>query len=102
MRLPRTALACLGGGSLMCYKMLAMSEPAPSSVVFKFGVIADVQWADVEDGHNFARTVARRYRGALKTLERAVLWWNLLLYCANFCMLMLSCGIDYTFKYNHI
>eukprot|EP00567_Pseudictyota_dubia_P006491 CAMPEP_0197440594 /NCGR_PEP_ID=MMETSP1175-20131217/7053_1 /TAXON_ID=1003142 /ORGANISM="Triceratium dubium, Strain CCMP147" /LENGTH=398 /DNA_ID=CAMNT_0042970729 /DNA_START=87 /DNA_END=1283 /DNA_ORIENTATION=- len=43
---------------------------------FSFGVIADVQWADAPDGHNYAKTVKRCYRGALKTLENAVEWWS--------------------------
>mmetsp|Transcript_111776 Transcript_111776/g.193223 ORF Transcript_111776/g.193223 Transcript_111776/m.193223 type:complete len:390 (+) Transcript_111776:78-1247(+) len=43
---------------------------------FSFGVIADVQWADSEDGFNFKRTVRRHYRGALKQLEAAVSWWK--------------------------
>lgn len=80
--------------------------------LFSFGVIADVQWADTEDGSNYDKTVLRRYhahsmrtprtchahaigtpcarhhatchamrryRGAFRTLERAVDWWNLLL-----------------------
>ena len=38
--------------------------------------IADVQWADAEDGYNYDRTVARRYRGAFRTLQRAVEWWK--------------------------
>jgi len=47
--------------------------------LFSFGVIADVQWADTDDGSNYDKTVMRRYRGAFRTLERAVGWWNLLL-----------------------
>eukprot|EP00565_Helicotheca_tamesis_P004562 CAMPEP_0185727700 /NCGR_PEP_ID=MMETSP1171-20130828/3329_1 /TAXON_ID=374046 /ORGANISM="Helicotheca tamensis, Strain CCMP826" /LENGTH=302 /DNA_ID=CAMNT_0028396325 /DNA_START=222 /DNA_END=1127 /DNA_ORIENTATION=+ len=43
---------------------------------FSFGVIADVQWADTDDGTNYAKTVKRCYRGALTTLSNAVQWWN--------------------------
>ena len=46
--------------------------------LFSFGVIADVQWADADDGSNYDKTVVRRYRGAFRTLGRAVDWWNLL------------------------
>eukprot|EP00547_Thalassionema_nitzschioides_P008412 CAMPEP_0194225068 /NCGR_PEP_ID=MMETSP0156-20130528/38767_1 /TAXON_ID=33649 /ORGANISM="Thalassionema nitzschioides, Strain L26-B" /LENGTH=385 /DNA_ID=CAMNT_0038956867 /DNA_START=94 /DNA_END=1251 /DNA_ORIENTATION=- len=45
--------------------------------LFSFGVISDVQWADREDGENYAKTVKRRYRGAFHALENAVNWWNL-------------------------
>ncbi|KAL1516015.1 hypothetical protein AB1Y20_002628 [Prymnesium parvum] len=41
-----------------------------------FGVIADVQWADIDDGTNFDRSVARRYRGALAQLRAAAQWWQ--------------------------
>lgn len=54
----------------MCY-MTAVPQP-----LFTFGVIADVQWADDEDGWNYLRTVSRKYRGAFRTLGRAVDWWN--------------------------
>lgn len=76
--LPR-ALAYATGGSviLTATKMLAQSEESPKSkALFKFGVIADVQWADIEDGYNYARTTKRCYRGALKVLRDAVAWWE--------------------------
>ena len=44
--------------------------------IFSFGVIADVQWADHDDGYNYGGTVVRKYRGAFATLVRAVDWWN--------------------------
>jgi hypothetical protein len=44
--------------------------------VVRFGVIADVQWADADDGVNYSKTVVRHYRGALTQLGRAVRWWN--------------------------
>jgi manganese-dependent ADP-ribose/CDP-alcohol diphosphatase len=47
-----------------------MAEPA-----FTFGVIADVQWADLEDGYNYSRTVRRCYRGALDVLRNACQLW---------------------------
>lgn len=43
---------------------------------YTFGVISDVQWADIPDGRNFDGTIPRHYRGAFETLERAVGWWN--------------------------
>lgn len=42
---------------------------------FSFGIIADVQWADIDDGSNYAKTTKRCYRGALTTLGNAVDWW---------------------------
>lgn len=44
--------------------------------VFSFGLIADVQWADRDDGFNFAHTLRRCYRGALAQLKEAVAWWS--------------------------
>lgn len=46
-----------------------------SEVKCKIGVIADVQYADIEDGFNFARTKQRYYRNALKLLSNAVDTW---------------------------
>ena len=43
--------------------------------LFSFGVIADVQYCDIDDAWNFTRTVKRRYRGALASLARAVDWY---------------------------
>ena len=43
---------------------------------FGFGLIADVQWADAEDGSNFAKTSIRHYRGAFAQLVKAVDWWK--------------------------
>ena len=54
----------------------AVTACAPERPAFSFGVIADVQWADDEDGYNYDRSVVRRYRGAFRTLERAVEWWR--------------------------
>eukprot|EP01065_Artemidia_motanka_P025511 TRINITY_DN30501_c0_g1_i1.p1 TRINITY_DN30501_c0_g1~~TRINITY_DN30501_c0_g1_i1.p1 ORF type:complete len:359 (+),score=78.27 TRINITY_DN30501_c0_g1_i1:69-1079(+) len=44
--------------------------------VLRFGVIADVQYADVPDAFNFSRTSFRRYRGALVGLRRAIDEWT--------------------------
>lgn len=41
-----------------------------------FGVIADVQYADADDGYNYAKTRRRYYRTALKMLDNAVSRWN--------------------------
>ena len=44
--------------------------------ILSFGVIADVQYADVEDGYNFAMTSRRYYRTALDMLQKALHSWN--------------------------
>jgi manganese-dependent ADP-ribose/CDP-alcohol diphosphatase len=44
------------------------------SKLFTFGVIADVQYCDTEDGKSFAG-VSRLFRGAHTALERAVDEW---------------------------
>ncbi len=50
--------------------------PCFMSFLFSFGLIADVQYADVEDGENFLKTTIRRFRGSLAALKRAVGWWG--------------------------
>ena len=42
---------------------------------FSFGVIADIQYADADDGEDFKRTVVRRYRNTLRVLHEAVDGW---------------------------
>uniref|UniRef100_A0A7S4R3V2 Calcineurin-like phosphoesterase domain-containing protein n=1 Tax=Ditylum brightwellii TaxID=49249 RepID=A0A7S4R3V2_9STRA len=55
---------------------LEMSTKKDDSNSFTFGVIADVQWANKEDGSNYAKTVRRCYRGAFTTLCNAIQWWK--------------------------
>lgn len=52
-------------------RTLAADQP-----IARFGIIADVQYADVEDAWNFRRTSVRRYRGALEALRWAVEDWQ--------------------------
>ncbi|XP_004685138.2 PREDICTED: manganese-dependent ADP-ribose/CDP-alcohol diphosphatase isoform X2 [Condylura cristata] len=47
-----------------------------SELLFSFGVIADIQYADLEDGYNFQRTRRRYYRHSLLHLQGAVEEWN--------------------------
>ena len=54
-------------------QLKASQEEKP---VFSFGVIADIQYADIDDAHNFAKTELRRYRHALSESEKAVSAWN--------------------------
>jgi manganese-dependent ADP-ribose/CDP-alcohol diphosphatase len=43
---------------------------------YKFGLIADVQYADTENGFNFSRTNERFYRRSLTLLKEAVDVWK--------------------------
>lgn len=47
--------------------------PAP---ILRFGAVADVQYADVDDAWNFRKTQKRRYRGALEALRAAIEDWT--------------------------
>ncbi|XP_063077299.1 manganese-dependent ADP-ribose/CDP-alcohol diphosphatase-like [Engraulis encrasicolus] len=44
--------------------------------LFSFGIIADVQYADIDDGSNFKKTRKRYYRNSLKLLQTAIDAWN--------------------------
>lgn len=45
-------------------------------VFFSFGLITDIQYADIGDRQNFSKTKWRRYRSALPCLQRAVTHWK--------------------------
>lgn len=44
--------------------------------LFTFGVIADIQYADLDDGSNFSRTRTRYYRNSLQLLRKAQEHWS--------------------------
>ncbi|XP_023693009.1 manganese-dependent ADP-ribose/CDP-alcohol diphosphatase isoform X2 [Paramormyrops kingsleyae] len=44
--------------------------------LFTFGVIADIQYADIDDGYNFTHTRKRYYRNSLQLLRRANEKWK--------------------------
>ena len=44
--------------------------------IFRFGVIADIQYVDADDAFNFQKTKVRHYRNSLETYRKAVLYWN--------------------------
>ena len=49
----------------------------PPVAICKIGVVADIQYADLEPGTNFAKTVTRMYRGSLEMLAKgAVPYWK--------------------------
>ena len=44
--------------------------------LFSVGLIADIQYADADDGHNWNKTRTRRYRQSLKITQNAIKIWN--------------------------
>ena len=54
----------------------ALKSKQEEKPLFAFGVIADIQYADIEDAQNHAKTEMRRYRFALEETDRAVQMWN--------------------------
>ena len=54
----------------------AASVGSVSPPLFAFGLIADIQYADLDDAWNFAKTDLRGYRGALACAANAVSDWN--------------------------
>eukprot|EP00873_Tetraselmis_striata_P043645 jgi/Tetstr1/463909/TSEL_008719.t1 len=55
---------------------LAPPNAAQTTAQFRCGLIADIQYADVDDVGNLSGTQWRRYRGALDTARRAVDFFN--------------------------
>ena len=47
-----------------------------NSPLFKFGLIADIQYADAVDGTNFQKTRVRRYKQSLDIFKTAVKYWS--------------------------
>lgn len=66
---PTNIMQVLNGKSTFC-------KETQASPLLRFGAIADVQYANVDDGWNFTGTQARRYRGALECLRRAIKDWK--------------------------
>ncbi|CAE8616828.1 unnamed protein product, partial [Polarella glacialis] len=68
-----------GIGAQGATQSMAPSGPARCLLLrphCRIGVIADVQWCDIEDGWNYKKTERRAYRGALQAFRRASSWWN--------------------------
>jgi len=53
-----------------------MSAVASGCPIGRFGVIADVQYVDAEDGTDFTGVQVRRYRNSLEVLKTAVKRWS--------------------------
>ena len=52
-----------------------MTGNGESAILHRLGLIADVQYADVPNTWNFAKTIQRCYRNSVVVLGRAVDWW---------------------------
>ena len=52
------------------------TAPPTAAALFSFGVVADVQYADLDNGSNFLKTVTRYYRHSLDALRTAVRCWG--------------------------
>lgn len=57
-------------------KLSPATQNQNSELLFSFGVIADIQYADLEDGYNFQRSRRRYYRHSLLHLKGAIEEWN--------------------------
>ncbi|KAG7462391.1 manganese-dependent ADP-ribose/CDP-alcohol diphosphatase [Solea senegalensis] len=53
-----------------------MEDGAQTQPLFSFGVIADIQYADIDDGYNYSQTSKRYYRSSLQLLGRARESWS--------------------------
>ena len=49
---------------------------APHRVAFRFGIISDVQYADINDATNYSGSERRSYRRALLGLKQSIDAWN--------------------------
>ncbi|XP_033896869.2 manganese-dependent ADP-ribose/CDP-alcohol diphosphatase-like [Acipenser ruthenus] len=65
---------CAAGGRSANKIGTEMEENAQP--LFTFGVIADIQYADIEDGFNFLQTRKRYYRNSISLLNSATEKWN--------------------------
>lgn len=50
--------------------------PSPNKPLFRFGLISDTQYADIDDDFNFQKTKMRRHRQSLEILRSAVSSFN--------------------------
>lgn len=70
--------ASIGSGhpSLLAAAPTSSRSEASDCCTFRFGVVADIQYSDIETASNFMGTEERNYRGALGQVKRAVSLWN--------------------------
>ncbi|XP_077482548.1 manganese-dependent ADP-ribose/CDP-alcohol diphosphatase [Stigmatopora argus] len=65
-----------------------MEDSGNREPLFTFGVIADIQYADMDDGFNFLRTKRRYYRNSLGLLRQAQESWSHSATCPTFIVQM--------------
>ncbi|KAM8730387.1 manganese-dependent ADP-ribose/CDP-alcohol diphosphatase [Acanthopagrus schlegelii] len=53
-----------------------MDDCPEQTPLFTFGVIADIQYADLDDGYNYSRTRRRYYRSSLQLVRNAQESWS--------------------------
>ncbi|XP_023131960.1 manganese-dependent ADP-ribose/CDP-alcohol diphosphatase [Amphiprion ocellaris] len=53
-----------------------MTDHPSQTPLFTFGVIADIQYADIDDGYNYTRSHRRYYRNSLQLLSKAQRSWS--------------------------
>jgi hypothetical protein len=63
----------------MQYIKASANNLIKSRPLFKFGIIADIQYIDAPNGKNFHGNKIRRYRQSLNIFKKAVSSWNSLL-----------------------
>jgi manganese-dependent ADP-ribose/CDP-alcohol diphosphatase len=56
--------------------MASLNTQSPPTLLLSFGAVADVQYANSENGADFKKTVVRRYRNALTLLTAALDEWT--------------------------
>lgn len=62
--------------SVVPLKISKMENTCETAPLFTYGVIADIQYADTDDGFNYARTRKRYYRNSLQLLRNAREKWS--------------------------
>ena len=53
-----------------------MDPKEESDCLFSFGVISDIQYADIDNRLNFSKTCTRYYRNSLVLLREAIQYWS--------------------------
>ncbi|XP_067914786.1 manganese-dependent ADP-ribose/CDP-alcohol diphosphatase-like [Heterodontus francisci] len=61
---------------ILAFERMATEADESEKLNFAFGVIADIQYANVDNGYNDTRTKRRYYRNSLHLLHNAVKGWN--------------------------
>ena len=67
------AAAALAGAGFTSLPAVSDAKDEP---IFRFGVIADIQYCDCDDASNFVGTEVRKYRGTLGQAKAAADYWN--------------------------